>query len=71
MIRYISAQSPDKITKLQGLYFALSNCGFTAIFTFVSGMLYQDMPNFAFWLMAIIVIPAIFIVPKKFNTTLR
>ncbi|WGE41333.1 3-phenylpropionate MFS transporter [Actinobacillus equuli] len=70
MIRYISAQNPEKITKLQGLYFALSNCGFTAIFTFISGMLYQDIPNFVFWLMAIIVVPAIFIVPKKFEVKL-
>lgn len=70
MIRYISAQAPEKMTKLQGLYFALSNCGFTAIFTFTSGMLYQDMPNAVFWLMAILVVPAIFIVPRKLEVKL-
>ncbi|WP_150538338.1 3-phenylpropionate MFS transporter [Actinobacillus vicugnae] len=70
MIRYISTQKSEKITKLQGLYFALSNCGFMAVFTFASGMIYQQMPDFAFWLMAIIVIPAIFIVPKKFEVKL-
>ncbi|AAP95359.1 MFS transporter [[Haemophilus] ducreyi] len=71
MIRYISTQASEKVTKLQGLYFALSNCGFMAIFTFSIGTIYQDLPNFAFWLMAIIVAPAILIVPKQFPVNLR
>lgn len=67
MIRYISIQSPERVTKLQGLYFGLANCAVMAAFTFIAGMFYQDYPSLTFWLMAVFVIPAMFIVPKKFE----
>ncbi|MFA9487407.1 MULTISPECIES: 3-phenylpropionate MFS transporter [unclassified Mannheimia] len=67
MIRYISMQSAEHITKLQGLYFGLASCAFMAIFTFVAGMIYQNSPSLTFWLMAAFVVPAMFIVPKKFD----
>ena len=71
MIRYISLQSAEKITKLQGLYFALSSCGFMALFTFISGLVYQHQPHLAFWLMALAAATAMLIVPKKFEVNLR
>lgn len=67
MIRYISAQSPERVTKLQGLYFGLANCAVMAAFTFIAGMFYQDYPSLTFGLMAALVVPAIFIVPRKFE----
>lgn len=67
MIRYISMQSADRITKLQGLYFGLASCAVMAVFTFVSGMIYEYSPSLTFWIMAAFVLPAIFIVPKKFE----
>lgn len=67
MIRYISMQSAENITKLQGLYFGLASCAFMAVFTFVAGMIYQYSPSLTFWLMAAFVVPAMFIVPKKFE----
>lgn len=67
MIRYISMQSAERVTKLQGLYFGLASCAFMAVFTFIAGILYQDSPSLTFWLMAAFVVPAIFIVPKRFE----
>lgn len=67
MIRYISMQSAESITKLQGLYFGLASCAFMAAFTFVAGVVYQYSPSLTFWLMAAFVIPVVFIVPKKFE----
>jgi len=64
MIRYISSQEVEKIAKLQGLYFGLSNCAIVAIFTFISGLLYQYNPSYMFILMAITVLPVFFLVPK-------
>ena len=64
MIRYISSQEVEKIAKLQGLYFGLSNCAIVAIFTFISGLLYQYNPSYMFILMAITVVPAFFLVPQ-------
>lgn len=65
MIRYISAQSSERVTKLQGLYFGLANCAIMALFTFIAGMVYQNFPSLTFGLMAAFVLPALFIVPKS------
>lgn len=65
MIRYISAQLPERVTKLQGLYFSLSSCAIMALFTFIAGILYQYSPSLTFGLMAVFVIPVLFIMPKK------
>lgn len=65
MIRYISSQEVEKIAKLQGLYFGLSNCAVVAVLTFVSGLLYQESPTSMFLLMAAIIVPIYFLVPRK------
>lgn len=65
MIRYISAQLPERVTKLQGLYFGLASCAMMALFTFIAGMLYQYSSSLTFGLMAAFVIPALVIVPKS------
>lgn len=71
MIRYISMQSAERVTKLQGLYFGLASCAFMAVFTFIAGMVYQHSPSLTFWLMAIFTLPAIFIVPKRFEVQIN
>ncbi|QGM80523.1 3-phenylpropionate MFS transporter [Otariodibacter oris] len=68
MIRYISSQPVEHIAKLQALYFSISNCILMAIFTFIAGLTYQYSPSISFGLMAIFALPAIFIVPRKFET---
>ncbi|MDP8052708.1 3-phenylpropionate MFS transporter [Pasteurella atlantica] len=65
MIRYIAMQPTETIPKLQGLYFGLSFSGMTALFTFFASITYNYSPSFSFILMAILVAPAILIVPKK------
>lgn len=67
MIRYISSQPAENITKLQGLYFGLASCAVMALMTFISGVIYQHSPNLVFWIMAIFVAPALLIVPKVSN----
>ncbi|MDP8162533.1 3-phenylpropionate MFS transporter [Pasteurella skyensis] len=66
MIRYISNQPSETIPKLQGLYFGLGFSGITALFTFFSSTVYGYSPSGSFILMAILVAPAILIVPKKY-----
>ncbi|MGX2973680.1 3-phenylpropionate MFS transporter [Ursidibacter arcticus] len=68
MIRYISTQPVSHIAKLQALYFSLASCMVIALFTFISGLIYQSSPTFSFWLMAIFAFPAIFIAPRKLET---
>lgn len=71
MVRYISTQETAKIAKLQGLYFGLASCAVMAIFTFVSGFIYPISPPIMFATMAACVIPAIFIVPRKFHASIQ
>ncbi len=64
MIRYISSQPSEMIPKLQGLYFGLGFSGMTALFTFFASITYGYSPSLSFLLMAVLVAPALFIVPK-------
>ncbi len=64
MIRYISNQPSEMIPKLQGLYFGIGASGLTALFTLFASITYGYSPSFSFLLMAILVAPAIFVVPK-------
>lgn len=70
MIRYISAQPVEQIAKLQALYFGLASCVVMALFTFIAGMIYPSSPTMSFWLMVVFALPAIFIVPKRFEVRL-
>lgn len=67
MIRYLSTQPTEQMAKLQALYFSFASCIFMALFTFIAGLVYQVSPTGSFWLMVLFALPAIFIVPKKFN----
>lgn len=70
MIRYIATQPVAHNAKLQALYFSLASCGVMALFTFLAGLVYQIAPAWSFWLMLIFALPALFIVPKRFETTI-
>ena len=65
IIRYISTQPSDHIPKLQGLYFGLASCAVMALFTLLAGFVYNDSPTNSFYLMAILVVPSFFLLPKK------
>ncbi|MDO4697354.1 MAG: 3-phenylpropionate MFS transporter [Pasteurellaceae bacterium] len=67
MIRYISTQPVEHNAKLQALYFGLASCMAMALFTFVAGLVYQQSPAWSFWLMLVLVLPALLIVPKRFE----
>lgn len=67
MIRYIATQPIAHSAKLQALYFSIANCGAMATLTFIAGKLYVVSPQTSFWLMAVVVIPALFILPRKFK----
>lgn len=62
-IRYISAQPSHYIPKLQALYSGVCCCLSVAIFIFFSGFVYKHQPAWAFYLMAILVLPALFWLP--------
>lgn len=66
MVRYISMQAPEKIAKLQALYIGCASCILMAVFTLFAGEVFKYSPSYSFGVMAFIVLPAIFIVPKRF-----
>lgn len=71
MIRYISTQPAEHIAKLQALYFGLASCMLMALFTFIAGQVYRVSAEGSFWLMALFALPALFIVPKRFDVKLQ
>lgn len=71
MIRYISTQPAEHIAKLQALYFGLASCMLMALFTFATGVIYPHSQQGSFWLMALLALPAVFIVPKRFGVRLN
>lgn len=71
MIRYIATQPSEHIAKLQGLYFALSNCALMSAFTLLAGLVYGYSASVSFWLMACLALPAIFIAPRKLNSKIH
>lgn len=71
MIRYISTQPAEHIAKLQALYFGLASCMLMALFTFIAGVVYPISNEGSFWLMTVFALPALFIVPKRFDVKLQ
>lgn len=65
MVRYISTQSVEIMPKLQGLYFGLASCAFTALFVLLSGLIYPYSPEGIFWLMVGVVVTALPFIPHK------
>lgn len=65
MIRYISSQEASVVPKLQGLYFGLGSCAFTAVFTFIAGFIYPHSPSLMFAVMGACVLPVLLLLPRK------
>ncbi|MCK3655739.1 MFS transporter [Pasteurellaceae bacterium Macca] len=65
MVRYISAQPVEHIAKLQALYFSSAGCIMMALFTFIGGAIYEVSAITSFAVMALVALPAIWLVPKK------
>ncbi len=65
MIRYISSQEVSVVPKLQGLYFGLGSCAFTALFTFIAGFIYPHSPSLMFAVMGVCVLPVLGLLPHK------
>lgn len=71
MVRFISTQASNQTAKLQALYFGLASCAFMALFTYIAGVVYKLDPVWSFTLMIFVVLPALFIVPKRFPAKLQ
>ncbi|MDH3001665.1 hypothetical protein A1D23_03430 [Chelonobacter oris] len=63
-IRYIASCPPDYIAKLQALYNGVCNCLSVALFMLFAGAIYRIEPTAAFYLMAILVLPAFVLLPQ-------
>lgn len=64
-VRYIAAQSEEKVAKLQALYSATSGCAAIALLTALAGVIYPHSPLFAFLTMALLALIALFIIPYR------
>ena len=63
-MRFIGARKSTEIIPLQAAYSALAMGGAIAVMTLVAGYLYEDIHGGIFYLMALIVLPALFLRPK-------
>lgn len=63
-MRFISARSGADVIRLQSVYSALAMGGGIAVMTVISGFLFENYQSGVFWVMALIVIPALFIRPR-------
>ncbi|MGV6988012.1 3-phenylpropionate MFS transporter [Testudinibacter sp. P80/BLE/0925] len=64
-VRFISGQPSGDIAKLQALYAGVACCLSVALFMWLAGFAYQHNPAWAFYLMALLVVPALFLLPKE------
>nr|WP_314422815.1 3-phenylpropionate MFS transporter [uncultured Erwinia sp.] len=63
-MRFIASREGAEVIRLQSLYSALAMGGGIAIMTMVCGVLYQHLHGGVFWVMALLVVPALFLRPK-------
>ncbi len=63
-MRFIACREGAEVIRLQSLYSALAMGGGIAIMTMVCGVLYQHLHGDVFWVMALLVVPALFLRPK-------
>ncbi len=62
-MRFISARSGGDVLRLQAVYSALAMGGSIAVMTVVSGFLFEHLQHATFWMMAALVVPALFLRP--------
>ncbi|CNI23884.1 MULTISPECIES: 3-phenylpropionate MFS transporter [Yersinia] len=63
-MRFIAARRGPDVIRLQSVYSALAMGGGIAVMTVISGFLFEHYQGGVFWVMALIVIPALFIRPR-------
>ncbi len=62
-MRFIAAREGGEVIRLQSVYSALAMGGGIAVMTLFSGLLYEHLHDGVFWVMAAIVVPALFLRP--------
>ncbi len=63
-MRFIASREGAEVIRLQSLYSALAMGGGIAIMTMICGVLFQHLHGGVFWVMALLVVPALFLRPK-------
>jgi len=63
-MRFIAAREGGEVIRLQSVYSALAMGGGIALMTMVCGVLFQHLQGGVFWVMALLVVPALFLRPK-------
>lgn len=63
-MRFISARAGGDMLRLQAVYSALAMGGSIAVMTVVTGFLFERLQHGTFWVMAALVVPALFLRPK-------
>lgn len=63
-MRFIAARPQNQVIRLQSIYSALAMGGGIAVMTMFSGFLFETLNAGLFWVMALVVVPAIFLRPK-------
>ncbi|WP_099062677.1 3-phenylpropionate MFS transporter [Serratia sp. BW106] len=62
-MRFIAARKGPEVIRLQAVYSALAMGGGIAIMTVIAGFLFEYLQGGVFWVMAAVVVPALFIRP--------
>ncbi|MBD8164164.1 3-phenylpropionate MFS transporter [Erwinia persicina] len=63
-MRFIAARDGGEVIRLQSVYSALAMGGGIALMTMVCGVLFQHLQGGVFWVMALLVVPVLFLRPK-------
>lgn len=70
-MRFIAARKGAEVIRLQSIYSALAMGGGIALMTIVCGVLFQHLQGNVFWVMALLVVPALFLRPRPAATQNR
>ena len=65
MVRFIVGQPEKDMAKLQALYIGLASCVVVAVLTLLAGGLYQVQPSWAFAVMRVFALGALWALPKR------
>lgn len=63
-MRFISSRQGAQVIRLQSLYSALAMGGGIAVMTMICGVLFTHLQGHLFWVMALVVLPALFLRPR-------
>ena len=65
MVRFIVRQPEQDMAKLQALYIGMASCAGVAVLTLLAGGLYQVQPSWAFAVMSVFALGALWVLPKR------